>query len=169
MVQRQWLLLVYWATGCSVETLNIHVPKRGVASIHQEDLRRAVWRLQLEEDPVNWWARRIEQLHLVTVPGNPSCFTHSSDYESGVRLYLEEQNPVSLAVLASWAKAMDQSQRSIGWQFCLQNPIGGVESNWRDVPLSSLFPIEDQSFTDIQFDQLEEQLRIVVTQHWEKQ
>ena len=165
MVQRQWVLLTL-LMSCSVDRLNIHVPKRGVESINQEDLRRAVWRLQFE-DPSIWWENRAPQIGISPVENTPYCYSHSGEYVNGTQIYLEEQTPLDLAILASWAKSMHGVETSVGWHFCLSQP--DEKSGWRKAHLQTLFSYEDQSFTDIQFDVLEQRLRQQVEHYWDGQ
>ena len=164
MVQGQWVLLTF-LTACSVETLNIHVPKRGVESINQEDLRRAVWKLESVESPTDWWENRAKQLEISSVGTTPYCYSHSNEHDTGIRLYIEDHTPLSFAILASWAKAVHRVDREFGWQFCIQKPQEDPE--WKNIAMQSWFSYEDQPFTEVRFDLLEEQLRQKVEYYWD--
>lgn len=78
MVQGQWLLLA----ACSVESLRIHVPSRGVDSVNQEDLKRAVWTME-STPPVDWFEGRMAQLGTVSssLPSGAQCYQYANRLE----------------------------------------------------------------------------------------
>lgn len=162
MVQGQWLLLGWMA--CSPESLRIHVPKRGVESVQQEDLRRAIWAMQ-STDPIEWFDRRAESLGLIqTEPGNCYSQANSSNHH-GNRLILVDVNPVATAVMASLAKSLHGGDfAEDGWQFCLGQPTES-RAGWQDVSLSSWMTVANQPFTELHFVTLEQSVRQVVETH----
>lgn len=164
MVQGQWLLLA----ACSVESLRIHVPSRGVDSVNQEDLKRAVWTME-STPPVDWFEGRMAQLGTVSssLPSGAQCYQYANRLEQaqGVRLYIAtpEISALSVALLASVVKSLDGIDVSEGWMFCLGEPT--VESEgWRDQNLGRWLSMDQQRFTEIHFEQVEQTLRQVLAE-----
>lgn len=162
MVQGQWLLLVLMA--CSPESLRIHVPKRGVESVQQEDLRRAIWAMQSRE-PTEWFRARSMSLGL-DEPNQFECYSHiGRSTHRGTRLMVPDVNPVSIAVMASLAKSLHGVENTkSGWQFCLGYPTESIEG-WQDVSLSLWIDVSEQSFMELNFVALEQSIRQVVGSH----
>ena len=163
MVQGQWLLLI----ACSVDTLRIHVPDRGVDSVHQEDLRRAAWAMQSVE-PLYWFKRRSSSLdlHPTFFSEDTDCYVHA-DYskEHGVRLYVSEEHisAVSVAMLASLAKSVKGMGSAHGWQFCVGQPTSFAQ-HWTDVSMEKWIQIPQAGFTELHFVALEQALRQVIVE-----
>ena len=160
MVQGQWLLLAFMA--CSPESLRIHIPKRGVESVQQEDLRRAIWAMQSTE-PTEWFAGRAESLGLIPIKDS-GCYVHTdASTAQGTRLLVSDVNPVSTAVVASLAKSLHgiEHHRKSGWQFCLGQPIESLPQ-WQDVYLSTWMDVVNRPFVELHFISLEQSVRQVV-------
>jgi hypothetical protein len=69
------ILLMGALTACSVDTLKIYVPPRGIESIHQEDLKRALWNLERGTESMLWWENRASQVNLRETDIH-GCFIH---------------------------------------------------------------------------------------------
>lgn len=128
-------MLLYFVTSitlffaCDPDLLNIPHPKQGETSFQQEDLRRAVWAMERQYTSANidslytWWKERARTIHLRDE--SSSCFSHTSTnpHAENVVFFLQETTPVSLAVLASLAKATDNPDITDTWWYCLDKPI----------------------------------------------
>lgn len=114
--------------ACDPDLLDIPYPKQGETSFQQEDLRRAVWTMEKQQSTPNidalhtWWKERARTLHLKD--DSSSCYTHTSNSPNAenVVFFLQETTPVSLAVLASLAKATDNPDITENWWYCLDKP-----------------------------------------------
>ncbi len=172
MVQRVRLLLIAILSllGCSTEALKIHVPPTGVASVHQEDLRRAYWKLQRGKNPQDWWNSRARQVHLSKTEIK-DCFVHTgtgSEQPSSV-LVIAEPLPIQLSMLASLAKATDGVETFEDWLFCVssaQVPTD-IETTLETMIDSTIDLAEENlgnpKFVDVQFEQLEQRVRQILT------
>lgn len=162
MVQRSSVLLSASLLGCTPEALRIHVPPTGVESVNQEDLRRAYWALEGGDNPSQWWSKRGAQFHLE--PLGPTCHLYRGQ-SSGMASVYAQPTPMQLAVMASLAKALDRTEPSWSWQFCL------VESTMADdVPFETVVDLTDEfrtspSFVEVNFENLAHDVQEIVRTH----
>jgi hypothetical protein len=158
MVQRVWILLsvlVLWCvTACSVETLDIYQPPKGLDSIQQEDIKRAMWRLQQGVDASEWWQARAKQLHLTPIDSQ-DCFQHQGRSRTVIEIFTDT-DPLRLAMMASMAKTVDHLDTAVTWQFCIGNDQGTFN-------LQEHFP-EVTSFQQSNFGQVALDIRQVMVQ-----
>ena len=165
MVQRSSVLLMAtllsaFGSACAPETLMIHVPPTGVDSVHQEDLRRAYWRLERSDDPVQWWFHRASQLHFQSSSGK--CHSYQGQ-SNDVAVVYAQPSPMQLTVMGSLAKALDRTTPLWSWQFCL------VDSDMplHDTPLKAVINLNDDfptspSFVEVNFETLVLDLKEIV-------
>ena len=143
--------------GCSVDTLKIYTPSRGLESIHQEDLKRALWKLEQGTDPMSWWIHRADQVHLKSTDIH-GCFVHEGNTSDMVTV-LAAPTPIQVATLASMGKALDKVETPHGWQFCIQE-----EDSLRSKSFDNRMYVSDMvegnpSFVDVNFEQWTHQIR----------
>ncbi len=157
MVQRSSVLLSTCSVlgslsvACAPETLRIHVPPTGVQSVNQEDLRRAYWALDRGTDPVQWWSKRAEQFHLEPSPS--TCHLHQGKSHTRAVVYAES-TPMQLTVMASLAKALDRTEPSWSWQFCLVEYAPEANETFQTV-IDLTDQLEDSiPFVDVNFERL---------------
>ena len=165
MVQRSSVLLMatllsMFGPACAPETLKIHVPPTGVDSVHQEDLRRAYWRLERGDDPVQWWSHRASQFHFQSSSGK--CHSYQGQ-SNDVAVVYAQPTPMQLTVMGSLAKALDRTKPLSSWQFCI------VESTLpvHDVPFMAVVDLnEDFStspvFVEVNFENLAHDVQEIV-------
>lgn len=158
MVQRVWVLLIsfvlWFAASCSVETLDIYQPPKGLDSIQQEDIKRAMWRLQQGVDASDWWETRARQLHLMPM-ARQDCFQHPGKGNTLIEVFTDRA-PLRLAMMASMAKTLDHLATEATWQFCIGNDQGTFN-------LQEQFP-EVTSFQQTNFGQVALEIRQVMVQ-----
>ena len=169
MVQRSSVLLsacslvVSLCAGCTPGSLGIHVPPTGADSVNQEDLRRAYWALERGDNPLQWWLKRGAQFHLE--PLGSTCHLYKGQ-SNGMASVYAQQTPMQLAVMASLAKALDRTEPTWSWQFCL------VESTMADydVPFETVVDLTDDfrtspSFVEVNFENLAHDVQEIVRTH----
>ena len=171
MVQRVRLLLIAILSllGCSTEALKIHVPPTGVASVHQEDLRRAYWKLERGVNPQDWWNSRARQVHLSKTEIK-DCFVHTGKGTGSVQpssivasiLVMAEPLPIQLSMLASLAKATDGVETPEDWMFCLSS--AQVPRDIETMIDLAQERLGNPRFVDVQFEQLEQRVRQILTE-----
>ena len=168
MVQRSSVLLSTCSVlgslsvACSPETLRIHVPPTGVDSVNQEDLRRAYWALERGTDPVQWWSKRVEQFHLE--PSVSTCHVHQGKSNTMAVVYATS-TPMQLTVMASIAKALDRTEPSSSWQFCLVEQIPEANATFQTV-----IDLTDElghniPFVDVNFEMLALDVQSILREH----
>ena len=126
MVSRQWLLLsAIGSLGCDAEHLNIPLPKRGRASIHQEDLKRGLWQIEQGQNPVQWWQKKMATLSLEQSRDN--CVSTDPHLEAMTTIWAKNsENPLQVDVVSLFAlaKSADFVQLPNPLEFCFwQNGI----------------------------------------------
>lgn len=175
MVQRVRLLLIAILSllGCSTEALKIHVPPTGVASVHQEDLRRAYWKLERGVNPQDWWNSRARQVHLSKTEIR-DCFVHTGKSTGSVQpssiMVIAEPLPIQLSMLASLAKAIDGVETPEDWRFCLASAQVPTDiETMIDPTTDSTIDLAQERlgnprFVDVQFEQLEQRVRQILTE-----
>ena len=168
MVQRLSVLLTSTLIGtfgpaCAPETLRIHVPSTGVESVHQEDLRRAYWRLERGDDPMQWWLHRASQFHFQS--SSSACHSYQGQSD-GVAVVYAQPTPMQLTVMGSLAKALDRTTPSFSWQFCLvESTLPAHDTVYKAViDLNDDFPISP-SFVEVNFEILVRDVQEIVRAH----
>ena len=166
MVQRSSVLLsacslvVSLGVGCSPEALRIHVPPIGADSVNQEDLRRAYWALERGDNPLQWWLKRGTQFHLE--PLGSTCHLYKGQSNSMAAVYAQP-TPMQLAVMASLVKALDRTEPTWSWQFCLVESTLDVD----DVSFEAVVDLTDDfrmspSFVEVNFENLAHDVQEIV-------
>jgi|GEM_PF-5154553 len=151
------MLLMAALIGCSVDTLKIYMPPRGIQSIHQEDLKRALWNLERGADSMLWWTNRASQVNLSATDIH-GCFLHEGR-TSDVLTIVAVSTPIEVATLASMGKAVDKVETSHGWQFCTQEKgTSRIESFDNMLYVSDIVDVES-SFVDVNFTLWAQQIR----------
>ncbi len=150
--------------GCSTEMLKIHVPPTGIDSVHQEDLRRAYWRLERGISSDQWWNSRARQVHLATTQ-HKGCFVHrgEADIQDSSVLVIAEPVPIQLSMLVSLAKAVDGVSTSEDWFFCVSATGSTPIEAERSINLSQE-NLGNIQFVDVQFEQLEQRVRQILSE-----
>lgn len=123
--------------GCTAESLQIPLPKRGVASIHQEDLKRGIWALEQGKDAQQWWQEKSETLSLKKY-GNDCIATHPPNAETITVWASPTLDRTSVISLFSLAKSTEFVPLSQEFQFCV---AAGIHPSWGH-------PLEIQNFTN---------------------
>ena len=151
------IFLVGGLIGCSVDTLKIYTPPRGLESIHQEDLKRALWNLERGTDPMWWWINRASQVNL-SATGIHGCFIHEGN-TSDVLIVLAMSTPIQVSTLASMGKAVDKVETTHGWQFCIEEEGATWSESFANRVYVSDIVDAEASFVDVNFTRWTQQIR----------
>ena len=153
------LLLGSLSVACEPETLRIHVPPTGLHSVNQEDLRRAYWAVERSESPSQWWSKRTTQLQLQSV--GSTCYLYEGQTDTIAVVYAQS-TPMHLTVMASIAKALDRTEPSWSWQFCLVEQIPTANTTFQTV-IDLTEELQDSiPFVEVNFETLALQVQSIL-------
>jgi len=165
------VLLLSINFACSVDSLDVYVPPRGVESIQQEDIRRDIWSLELSKKPFTVWIlERAEQLNLEMVFVKAStCFSRKMDTK-GLVFWTDETEyyrNVAVPALLSLAKSTDGIENPGGLMYCIGQPPD-IVMDWTEIEIADVSGIEltenagrwssssmeQYAFVDLQFERI---------------
>ena len=174
---------MWWlALACSLESLSIVLPPRGIESIQQEDLRRDIWSLEIEEKPIDdWWNNRAKQLHLEPAlrGRETTCHGRSTESDTGIVFWTERESVYrnsAIAALLSLAKSTDATSSPVGLMYCVGRPpkfgLGWSEQKIESIAGPNVVEVEgvwtsnttpELLFVDLNFEHLEQNIRHIAT------
>ena len=168
--------------ACSLESLNIVLPPRGIEAVQQEDLRRDIWALEHRNQPIDdWFRNRAKQLNLDVVVSGAStmCYGRSAQKETGILWWTERDSQYqnsAIAAILSLAKSTDAISSPVGLIYCLGRPpkfgLGWSEQKIENIVgprvavsngVWSSNTAEVVPFVELNFEQLEYNIRHIAT------
>lgn len=173
--------MLFLLLACSTQSLKVPISPKGVASVHQEDIKRDVWAIERGDSPLGWWQKRSSQFGADLIEDDgASCLLFQGEDETGLLYWIEpygsENKGIGLrmATLLALAKASDRLELAQAHQYCFGIPedVEGWTLQKVEMIFGENLSIEDSvwkasgeqgsSFVELNFENIVENIQKII-------